>query len=183
MDESKIIIVNRTFIGLLIPSAEPIQIDAGSVVRVVQAKSSSNITINFNGLLVCINDKDFDAIGINTKELGHKNSGSGLLIDDIWNALRNCYDPEISVNIVDLGLIYKCEIETYTENNQQKNRINITMTLTSMFCNMGSVLAQEIENQLLKLNNVDSVNINLVFEPTWTQDMMSIAAKVELGLL
>lgn len=105
------------------------------------------------------------------------NSKNSMLVNEklVWDALKECYDPEISVNIVDLGLIYNCSIID--------NKVFITMTLTSPLCTMGPFLIANIKDQLLKITNVEEVEVEMVFDPPWTQDRMSDLAKIELGLI
>src|SRR5262249_32695303 len=101
---------------------------------------------------------------------------------EIWNQLRSCYDPEIPVNIVDLGLIYDCHVEPITPGSGNF-RANVKMTLTAPGCGMGPVLQQDVQNKLLSIESVDDVNVELVWEPQWNQGMMTEAAKLQLGLL
>ena len=96
----------------------------------------------------------------------------------MWNVLHTCYDPEIPVNIVDLGLVYNCEIQ------EEEGGVNILiqMTLTAPGCGMGPVIADEVKQKLLSLGGAKAVEVELVWEPQWNQDMMSDAAKLQLGL-
>lgn len=98
----------------------------------------------------------------------------------MWEALRNCYDPEIPVNVVDLGLIYNCKIENGTENG---NHIQITMTLTAAGCGMGPVITEDVKRKVEHVPNVDKVTVELTFDPPWNNDMLTDEAKLELGML
>lgn len=175
-------VVIRDFNGLLIPSALPILITAGTEVEVTQQKGSF-ATIYANGNLVRVESKDLDAIGLanNTPVISPKNTTKNSNItastdlDIVWQALKECYDPEIPVNIVDLGLVYGCKII--------KNKVIVTMTLTAPMCGMGPVLISDIKNTLLGLDNIAEVEVEMVFDPPWTQDRLSDAAKIELGLI
>jgi probable FeS assembly SUF system protein SufT len=100
---------------------------------------------------------------------------------EIWNQLRSCYDPEIPVNIVDLGLIYDCHLSPL--NGSSSFKADVKMTLTAPGCGMGPMLAQDVQNKLLSLEGVDDVNVELVWDPPWNQGMMTEAAKLQLGLL
>ena len=108
------------------------------------------------------------------------NNASKLLFDndDLITALKTVYDPEIPVNIVDLGLVYNCEIK------EEEGGVNILiqMTLTAPGCGMGPVIADEVKQKLLSLSGAKAVEVELVWEPQWNQDMMSDAAKLKLGL-
>ena len=100
--------------------------------------------------------------------------------EQVYDTLRNCYDPEIPVNIVDLGLIYDCHLEPM---GSASYRVDVKMTLTAPGCGMGPMLAQDVQNKLLGLEAVDDVAVELVWDPPWNQAMMSEAAKLQLGLL
>jgi probable FeS assembly SUF system protein SufT len=106
-----------------------------------------------------------------------KNSYS--LEDRIWESLRTCYDPEIPVNIVDLGLIYKINI---VEIIDDKFEIEIYMTLTSMWCGMGSIIIDDVKQKVSSISEVRGVMVKVVFDPPWDRSMMSEQAKLELGL-
>lgn len=173
-------IVTRDFNGLLIPSALPILIIAGTEIEVTQHKGDF-ATIYVNGNLVRVAQQDLDAIGLVSarpviQQKSKTNIGNGPIhLDIAWQALRECYDPEIPVNIVDLGLIYDC--------CAVENKIIVTMTLTAPMCGMGPVLITDIKNKLLSIDNVADVEVEMVFDPPWTQDRMSDVAKIELGLI
>ena len=95
--------------------------------------------------------------------------------------MKTCYDPEIPVNIVDLGLIYDCHVEPLP--TPHRYRVDVKMTLTAPGCGMGPVLTQDVQNKLLSLEPVDEANVELVWEPQWNQGMMTEAAKLQLGLM
>jgi len=99
----------------------------------------------------------------------------GTLEDKIWAALKTCFDPEIPVNIVDLGLVYECNIEN--------NAVNIRMTLTAVGCGMGPVLIAEVEQKIRLIKEVTDVKVELVFDPPWERSMMSDVAKLQLGMM
>lgn len=173
-------VVIRDFNGLLIPSALPILVTVGTEVEVIQHKGSF-ATIYVTGNLVRVEPQDLDAIGlvidkpiITPKSKINTVDGS-INLESVWQALRECYDPEIPVNIVDLGLVYDC--------NFIKNKVIVTMTLTAPMCGMGPVLVSDIKSKLLGLDNVAEVEVEMVFDPPWTQDRLSDAAKIELGLI
>jgi probable FeS assembly SUF system protein SufT len=130
-----------------------------------------------------IEGRDADALGL---EVAAKPAPTGAPIapdaleKEIWNQLRSCYDPEIPVNIVDLGLIYDCHLTTLTASSY---KADVKMTLTAPGCGMGPVLAQDVQTKLLSLEGVDDVSVELVWDPPWNQSMMTEAAKLQLGLL
>jgi len=98
----------------------------------------------------------------------------------VWDALRTCYDPEIPVNIVDLGLVYRCALEPLEDSD--KLRVVIDMTLTAPGCGMGEAIADEVCDKVLALPRVGEITVNMVFTPPWDRSMMSEAAQLALGL-
>ena len=129
-----------------------------------------------------IESKDADALGKTNLTFTLVGNENTTLENKAWAALRTCYDPEIPVNIVDLGLIYGIDITT---DNDDKDKFNITirMTLTAPGCGMGPVIAEDAKQKVLSLPEVKSVEIEMVFDPPWDRSMMSEQAKLELGLL
>ena len=97
----------------------------------------------------------------------------------IWDQLKTCYDPEIPVNIVDLGLIYDLKIDE----SETGNKVDIKMTLTAPGCGMGPVISDEVDRKVNGIDGIDHVSVELVWEPMWTREMMSEAAQLELGML
>jgi probable FeS assembly SUF system protein SufT len=185
--EQNLITLIRDCDALLIPSATPISIPSGTRVRITQMLGGA-ITIEVDGNLARINSEDADALGIElevNKSVGSKREikpATGPVdLDKVWEQLKTCYDPEIPVNIVDLGLIYSCKV--VSNENNTSNQVEIEMTLTAPACAMGPILAQDAEDKVFTVENVTAVNINIVFDPIWTQDNMTDAAKLELGLL
>lgn len=134
-----------------------------------------NFTIIVEGNMFQVKGKDADAIGEEIIEIDSNNFASE---DEIWNVLHTCYDPEIPVNIVDLGLIYDCSINSKEDGVD----IHIKMTLTAPGCGMGPVIAGEVKQKLEALSGARNVMVELVWEPQWNQEMMSDAAKLQLGL-
>lgn len=180
------VILSRDCDALLIPSGMAFMIPSGTSVEVYQAKGGA-VTININGQLARIEAKDADALGIELSDLMPQNNNEERTaegpvdLEQIWEQLKSCYDPEIPVNIVDLGLIYDCRVESNTEHTH--NHVFITMTLTAPGCGMGPVLVQDVENAVWRVKNVTAVTVEMVFDPVWSRDMISEAGKLELGLL
>ena len=171
--------VQREVEATLIPSGAKVTLVPGTTVYVTQALGNS-YTVHVNGNLVRIAGSDGDAIGLVKLEEADINQQPGTLEDKIWLQLRTCFDPEIPVNIVDLGLIYTCEILPLGKNDHQ---VHIVMTLTAAGCGMGPVLIGEVEAKIRKIEGVSDVKVELVFDPPWTRDKMSDEAKLQLGLL
>lgn len=180
------VVLNRDCEALLIPSGMAFLIPSGTGVEITQAKGGS-ITININGQLARIESKDADALGIDLAELLPPNNNNNKIasgpvnIEEIWDQLKTCYDPEIPVNIVDLGLIYDCRVEASPDFTH--NHVFITMTLTAPGCGMGPVLVSDVESAAWRVKNVTAVTVEMVFEPVWNREMISEAGKLELGLL
>jgi len=172
--------------ALLVPSGMPFIIPAGTGVEITQAKGGS-ITININGQLARIEAKDAEALGIDpaalqSKQRDKKEPADGPVnVNALWDEIKTCFDPEIPVNVVDLGLIYDLEVESNKEHTD--NTVKITMTLTAPGCGMGPVIMQDIEDAAWRVKNVTDVKVEMVFDPPWDREMISEAGKLELGLL
>jgi probable FeS assembly SUF system protein SufT len=151
-------------------------------VLVTQALGGS-YTLNVNGNLVRIAGKDADAIGKEPTKLPVDDfvpTDDKVDKDLLWAQLKTCYDPEIPVNIVDLGLVYDLSVTLLEEGGYH---IGVQMTLTAPGCGMGPVLAADVEQKLRMVPNVKKVDVVLVFDPPWNSEMMSEAAKLQLGML
>jgi probable FeS assembly SUF system protein SufT len=182
MNSSEPVALGRDVEAAMIPIGTKVTLQKGEQAYVTQSLGGS-YTVVVNGNMFRIEGKDADALGITPAE---KPAGSGAPITqenlekEIWNQLRGCYDPEIPVNIVDLGLIYDCHLAPLNGSNY---RVDVKMTLTAPGCGMGPMLAQDVQNKLLGLEGVDDVAVELVWDPPWNQAMMTEAAKLQLGLL
>lgn len=168
--------LQRDVEGLLIPAGTPIILPQGLTVRVTQHLGNS-LTVYVNGNLVRLYGQDADALSRQVMPCKEREHEGPLTEKDVILALKEIYDPEIPVNIVDLGLIYNCEISS----SDKGDFIHITMTLTSAGCGMGPILAQDVERTCLNFPSVYDAHIDVVFDPPWSQAMMSEAAKLELG--
>lgn len=177
--EQRMVAVVRDCPARAVPSGTPITLPKNAFVTITQARGG-NYTISHRGNLARVDGTDADALGLEVEELdfGHVEEGAPQE-DHVWETLRTIYDPEIPVNIVDLGLIYSVDIE---ENASGHDIVNVTMTLTSPTCGMGQVLANDVSYRLKKVPNVDEVNVATVFDPPWQRDMISDEAQLELGL-
>ena len=178
--DNELIKVSRDCDAILIPGGEKVVLVEGTHIRITQALGG-DYTVYVNGNLLKVSGKDSDAIGIK-KDVTKKNvleKNTEVNEDRIWEVLKTCYDPEIPVNIVDLGLIYDMKLDK----NIEGIIINIKMTLTAPGCGMGPVIAQDVEDKLMDLATVNRVIVDLVWEPVWNQAMMTDAARLELGML
>ena len=170
-----------------IPSGEKGFIPKGTEVTITQVLGGT-YTVQFIGGLARIEGKDADALG-KTPEVAPAPAATPApagpvtkesLSAQVWTQLRTCYDPEIPVNIADLGLIYNCDL---TELGVNSYKADVKMTLTAPGCGMGPVLVQDVQNKLLCLEGIDDVNVELVWDPPWNQGMMTEAARLQLGLM
>ena len=179
MDNSTFIKIKRDCEGYLIPSGDLINLKKGSLVKITQSLGG-DFTLYVNGNLVKISGKDADVIGEKIKKTSNNKITEKFDEKHIWDVLKTCYDPEIPVNIVDLGLIYNME---YRKEKTNLYFINIKMTLTAPGCGMGPVIAQDVETKIKNLCFVDDILVEVVWDPIWNQDMMSEEAKLKLGML
>ena len=178
--DNELIKVSRDCDAILIPGGEKVVLVEGTHIRITQALGG-DYTVYVNGNLLKISGKDSDAIGIKN-DISKENvleKNTEVNEDRIWDVLKTCYDPEIPVNIVDLGLIYDMKLDKKIDGIT----INIKMTLTAPGCGMGPVIAQDVEDKLMDLATVNRVIVDLVWEPVWNQAMMTDAARLELGML
>ncbi len=166
-----------------IPSGETITLSAGTHVFITQALGGSYTVATDNGL-ARIADQDADALGLEpapTQAAAPKSTESGPVEEKaVWDQLRTCYDPEIPVNIVDLGLVYDCVI---TPRESQGAKVDVKMTLTAPGCGMGPTIAAEAKSKVLSVPGVGEADVELVWDPPWNQAMISEAGKMKLGLI
>jgi len=159
-----------------VPSGQMTTIPAGQFISIKQ-DLGGNYTITWQGNMLRIDGTDAAAIGREPQTLVFsENIGNSIFEEHVWYAIKTVFDPEIPVNLVDLGLIYNVEID------QQTKCANIQMTLTAPGCGMGPILVSDVEYRVAQAPNVDSVNVELVFDPPWHKDMMSEEAQLETGL-
>ena len=161
----------------MVPSGDEVKLVAGNLVRVTQALGG-NYTILINGNMVQISAENADALGFEVLKISESDAPKGNLEHQIWDQLKTCYDPEIPINIVELGLIYGLDI---SDTDEGKN-VNINMTLTAPGCGMGPMIAGEVERKVKGIEGIEDVLVELVWEPQWNRDMMSEAAQLELGM-
>jgi probable FeS assembly SUF system protein SufT len=167
--------------AVMVPSGAKVTLQAGHLVMITQALGGT-YTVIINGNMARIDGKDADAIGkevVVTPKEAVAHTGP---VDQkaLWDQMRTCYDPEIPVNIVDLGLVYDCKVTPVPENG---NKVEVKMTLTAPGCGMGSSIAADVERKIRSVPGVTDASVELVWEPQWNQSMMSEAAKLQLGML
>jgi probable FeS assembly SUF system protein SufT len=162
-----------------IPDGTPFELEPGWTAEITQALGS-HFTLNIGGQLVRLKGSDADAIGKPVPDPLPVEADDGTdLQTRIWRTLATCYDPEIPVDIVELGLVYTCELAPMDDG---RTRVLIEMTLTAPGCGMGDVLANEVADKVLLLRDVGEVKVDMVFDPPWDRSRMSEAAQLALGL-
>ncbi len=159
-----------------VPDGTPVTIPAGTFVSITQALGG-NYTVVSDGQMLRVDGTDAASLGLEPEILRFDPPEDGRISEEqVWQALSTVYDPEIPIDLVNLGLIYKLEID------QDKRRVAIEMTLTAPGCGMGPVLVGDVEQRVSKVPNVDEVNVELVFDPPWSREMMSEEAQLEAGM-
>ncbi|MCY4212389.1 MAG: putative Fe-S cluster assembly protein SufT [Gammaproteobacteria bacterium] len=172
--ERRIIPTARPVQGKLVPTGDPVRIPVGTFVTLTQALGGS-YTVIFDGNMARIDGADSDALGLTPETLAFEPPADGAVdARQVDAALSSVFDPEIPVNIVDLGLIYARRIEA--------GRVHIDMTLTAPGCGMGPVLVDEVKARVAQVPFVTEVEVELVFDPPWSRERMSEEAQLELGL-
>lgn len=181
------ITVTRDCDAVLIPLGTPVTIPAGSLVLITQELGGS-YTVSVSGNLARIEGKDADALGIGQDEVPAAApkpterapvTAGPVEEESIREVLRTCYDPEIPVNIVDLGLVYDIHV---VETDEGTNHVDIVMTLTAPGCGMGPFIVDDVRAKALSVEHVGSVEVELVFDPPWDRSMMSDEARLQLGM-
>jgi probable FeS assembly SUF system protein SufT len=163
-----------------IPSGTPITLRAGDPVIITQSLGGSYTVMTPVGFLARIDGKDADAIGEAVVTIDAAAQEGRTTEEQAWDQLRTCFDPEIPVNIVDLGLVYALAL---TPVEGGGNKLDVKFTLTAPGCGMGDVLREDIKSKLLTIPGVSDADVQVVFDPPWSLQMMSDAAKLQLGMM
>ena len=173
--ERRVVPIGRTVDARLVPTGDPVTIPDGTFVTLTQSLGGT-YTVVFNGNMARIDNADADALGFTPEVLEFEAPANGNIDpDQVERALASVFDPEIPVNILDLGLIYDRQIGA-------DGTVNVVMTLTAPGCGMGPVLVDDVKSRLARVPNVTGVEVELVFDPPWSREMMSEEARLELGL-
>ncbi len=167
--------------AVMVPQGDRVTLPAGQVGYITQALGGS-FTLYVDGNLFRIAGSDADALG---KE---QPAALELAVDAadsdveklVWAQLRTCFDPEIPINIVELGLVYDCELERLDDG---RRKVNVRMTLTAAGCGMGEILVDDVRTKIEMIPTVAEADVDLVFDPPWNQTMMSEAARLETGMM
>jgi probable FeS assembly SUF system protein SufT len=163
-----------------IPSGIRGILPAGAIVRIMQSLGNGYTVATDRGYMYRVDAEDTDALGLsNTARVQAPAVQEGAFSNQmVWDQLKTVYDPEIPVNIVDLGLVYSCDIVPL---GQGGNRVHIKMSMTAPGCGMGNVLKADVESKLSRLPSIQEVHVEVVFDPPWHPGLMSDAAKLQLG--
>lgn len=179
--------LNREVDAIQIPSGDAIKLPLGMKVIITQSLGGT-YTVATDFGLARISSKDVDALGIDPESSKKESESTSSNVPDdatdlesqVWNQLKNVYDPEIPVNIVDLGLVYDCKVE---QTEEGKNRATVKMTLTAPGCGMGPTIAADAQSRIMTIEDMDDAQVDLVWEPAWNQGMISIEGKMKLGMI
>ena len=175
------VVVNRDVRAVIVPAGVEVKLRPGTVGTITQALGGS-YTIYVEGNLFRIAGADGDSTGNDTVQ--HPPLPAGATDEDVskvvWDQMRTCFDPEIPINIVDLGLVYDCRI---TANDDGTRDVSVRMTLTAPGCGMGEVLVADVRDKLKLIPTIRNVDVELVFDPPWNQTMMSEAARLQTGMM
>jgi probable FeS assembly SUF system protein SufT len=184
MNTQKQVTTTRDIEATEIPSGTLIPIAAGTTLSIVQSLGGSFTVLTPYGYMARVDGKDGDAIGETAAE-AKPAGGENKTIDELcWEELKTCYDPEIPVNIVDLGLVYKCEVTPLPgDAGGNAHKVDVRFTLTAPGCGMGDVLRDDIRKKLLAVPGITDADVQVLFDPPWNLGMMSDAAKLQLGML
>ena len=163
-----------------IPSGTKLMIPEGTPLAITQSLGGSYTVMTPYGSMARVDGKDADAIGQEAVAEQEAAAGGKTTEELAWDQLRTCYDPEIPVNIVDLGLVYQCGTTPLPEGG---SKVEVRFTLTAPGCGMGDVLREDIRGKLLTLPDVKEADVQVLFDPPWNMSMMSEAAKLQLGLM
>ena len=183
MDSNQEILLSRDTPAVRIPSGDKITLLAGSRVYITQSLGGTYTVASEQGL-ARISDTDADALGIDlvqssSSEISASHEGE-VDAEKVWDQLKNVYDPEIPVNIVDLGLVYDCQI---LKTDDAKTKVEIKMTLTAPGCGMGPTIAEDARSRVVTVPGVDEAEVILVWDPPWNQHMISEVGKMKLGMI
>jgi probable FeS assembly SUF system protein SufT len=176
--------LSRDCEAIQIPSGQKTTIPAGTQGVITQSLGGSYTIATYQGL-ARIEEKDLDSLGLEKLQAQPpqkpvRTTNGEVSDEDVWNQLRQCYDPEIPVNIVDLGLVYDCRL---IKKDGGGTRVEVKMTLTAPGCGMGPAIAHDAQSKILSIDGVDEADVQLVWDPPWNQNMISEAGRMKLGMI
>jgi len=180
MRTNKQTVLTRDVEAAEIPSGIPITLKQGDAVAITQSLGDSYTVLTGTGYMARIEGKDADAIGEEAVEKDPAADAGKTAEELAWDQLKTCYDPEIPVNIVDLGLVYKLELTPLPDGGE---KAEVRFTLTAPGCGMGDILKDDIQRKLLSVPGIKDADVQVLFDPPWSMAMMSDAAKLQLGMM
>ena len=178
--ENEPFVVNREVRAVIVPAGQEVKLKPGQAGYITQALGGS-FTVYVEGNLFRIAGEDADAIGqeaVKPPELP-PNANEEDVRKLAWEQMRACYDPEIPINIVDLGLVYACDV---TQNEDGTRTVEVKITLTAPGCGMGEILVDDVRDKIQLIPTVREARVELTFDPPWNQSMMSEAARLQTGM-
>jgi probable FeS assembly SUF system protein SufT len=178
--ENQPFVISREVRAVIVPAGVEVRLRPGQAGYITQALGGS-FTVYLDGNLLRISGEDADAIGedaVKTPELP-PNATEEDVRKLAWDQMRTCYDPEIPINIVELGLVYECDVK---QNDDGTRSLDVKMTLTAPGCGMGEVLVEDVREKIKRIPTVRDANVELTFDPPWSQSMMSEAARLQTGM-
>ncbi|NOT13143.1 MAG: putative Fe-S cluster assembly protein SufT [Methylococcaceae bacterium] len=183
MAEREDVVLTRDVDVITVPDGNASTLKKGEIVTIHQALGNNYTVVTQYGHMVRIASADADALGKEQHELHTlvSETGAEAVERNCWEVMKTVYDPEIPVNIVDLGLVYDCNVKPSVITKDQ-NDVHIMMTLTAPGCGMGPVIQSDVEKCIRALPGVASVDVEVVLDPPWSRDMMSEVAQLQLGL-
>jgi probable FeS assembly SUF system protein SufT len=178
--ENEPVVIYREVNAVVVPAGQDVTLKPGQAGYITQALGGS-FTLYIDGNLYRLAGADADAIGkevLKVPELP-QNATDADVLDAVWAQLRTCFDPEIPINIVDLGLVYECGVNPKDDGTR---RVDIKMTLTAPGCGMGDILVDDANDKVRMIPTVSEAKVELVFDPPWNQSMMTEAARLQTGM-
>jgi probable FeS assembly SUF system protein SufT len=172
--------LKRACEAAMIPAGTRVIIPEGTEVNVAQSLGGS-FTVYVDGNLLRIAGKDADALGLDPPESPKlpENPTDADVEKLVWEQMKTCYDPEIPINIVDLGLVYECKL---SDAGDGRKLVDVKMTLTAPGCGMGNILSADVQQKIESVPLVKEAHVELVFDPPWSRDMMSDEARLQTGM-
>lgn len=175
--------LTREVAAIQIPSGDSLTLPAGTAVFITQRLGGTYTVATSQGL-ARISSQDTDALGVDPEEEKKKIEKTEKLKDapleeQVWSQLKEVYDPEIPVDIVNLGLVYDCALEKQDD----KTVVQVKMTLTAPGCGMGPVIAADAQAKIMTVEGIDEAHVDLVWDPAWNQDMISEEGRMKLGMV
>src|SRR6202140_3815223 len=178
--ENEPVVIQRDVEAIMVPSGQAITLKLGLAGYITQALGGS-FTLYVEGNLYRISGEQADAIGkeVVRPPLLPPNATEEDVRELAWEQMRSCYDPEIPINIVDLGLVYACDV---TQNDDGTRTVEVQITLTAPGCGMGEILVDDVRDKIQRIPTVREARVSLTFDPPWNQSMMSEAARLQTGM-